>query len=60
MSAAPAIAVLVVGAALCGGVLELLVPDGNQQTMRFEEVLASVGAWLSSSFLALAQIMKKR
>jgi len=60
MRAAPAIALLVVGAAICGGVLELVVPDGNARTMGFEEVLATLGAWLSSKFLALARIMKKR
>lgn len=59
MRAAPAIALLVVGTALCGGVLELLVPEGNRHTMGFEEVLATLGAWLLNRFMALAQIMRK-
>lgn len=59
MRTAPAIALLVVGAALCGGALELLVPESNRPTMGFGEVLTTLGAWLSSSFLALARIMKK-
>lgn len=60
MRAAPAIALLVVGAALCGGVLELLAPEINRQTMAFDDALATLGAWFLSGFMALARIMKKR
>lgn len=59
MRAAPAIALLIVGAAFCGGVLELLVPEGTQDTMQFEEMLATLGAWLLNGFVALARIMKR-
>ena len=59
MRAAPAIALLIVGAALCGGALEFLVPEGDRQTMGFDETLAAVGAWLFNMFLALARIMTK-
>jgi len=60
MRAVPAIALLVAGTALCGGALELLVPEGNRHTMGFNEVIATLGAWLMNRFMALAQIMKKR
>lgn len=60
MRAAPAIAIVIVGAALCGGALEFLVPTDERQTMAFDEVLATLGAWLLDRFMALARIMKKR
>ncbi|MBL38244.1 MAG: hypothetical protein CMP07_07525 [Xanthomonadales bacterium] len=60
MRAAPAVAIVVVGAALCGGALELLVPGGERQTMGFDEVVATLGAWLLDRFMALARIMKRR
>lgn len=55
MKAAPAIAFLVVGAALCGGALELLTPESKPQTMAFDEVLTTVGAWLFTRFMAIAR-----
>lgn len=60
MRAAPAIALLIVGAAFCGGALEVLAPEGTRETMQFEEVLATLGAWLLNGFVALARIMKRR
>lgn len=60
MRAAPAIVLLVVGAALCGGALEFLVPESKQPTMGFDEALATLGAWLLNRFIALARIMKER
>jgi len=57
MRAAPAIVLLVVGAALCGGALEFLVPESDRPTLRFDEALAILGAWLLNRFLALARII---
>ncbi|HMB38266.1 MAG TPA: hypothetical protein VKO85_04230 [Wenzhouxiangellaceae bacterium] len=59
MRTVPTIALLVVGAALCGGALEFLIPEGDRQTMGFDETLAALGAWLLNRFMALARIMKK-
>jgi len=60
MRTAPAIILLVVGAALCGGMLELLGADAGRRTLEFEEILATLGGWLLNTFMALARIMKKR
>ena len=60
MRTAPAIVALVVGAAVCGGALEFLVPDGNRQTMGFDQFLATAGAWLSNAFMAVVRAMKER
>lgn len=58
MKGAPAIVLLVVGAAACGGALELLVQGGDRQTMEFEQVIAAAATWLLDKFVALARIMK--
>ena len=60
MRTAPAILLLIVGAALCGGALELLTPESTRQTMAFDEALATLGAWLLSRFMTIARMMKKR
>jgi len=60
MRAAPAILLLIVGAAVCGGVLELLLPGSGRQTMGFDEAIATLGAWLLDRFMSLARSMKNR
>lgn len=59
MKAFPAIALLIVGAALCGGALELFTPDTDPQTMAFDELLAALGGWLLSRFIAIARTIAK-
>ena len=59
MRAAPAIALLIVGAALCGGLLEIVTPAGEGRTAGFDEAIAALGAWLLDKFMAVARIMKK-
>lgn len=61
MRAAPAVVLLIVGAAFCGGALEFLAPEGDGQTPGFDEqALAALGGWLLDRFVALARIMKDR
>jgi len=60
MKAAPAIALLIVGAAVCGGLLEFLAPDSGRQTMELDQFIAMVGAWFLDKFVGLARIMGKR
>lgn len=59
MRTAPAIALLIVGAALCGGMLEALSPDSERQTMAFSEVIATLGAWLFERLVTVARMLYK-
>lgn len=60
MKASPAIALLVVGTAACGGLLELFTPASERPTMAFDEALAALGGWLLHRLTTVAWMLKKR